>query len=285
MGKGEALQPGGDALAVAHHGEHALGRHVIDHIKVVIALLDDASLWISGSTIDDIFDLRRLLGGHANRTALPVVTQFPDGPVATLVIALQHIGAERDRRVVLECQGIARFFEDVLGHDPGGVPTHGKQCVEARIGFLQMEDDRLRIGILDAGDVNGERGAPGHARMVDLRLDRIDHIVTGEFDAIAPVDALAQLHGHLREIGIIGRRLHRQRILPGIRTTFGIDEPQRIGRQLLQAVEIGRTTAARCPDVEPVCILLRRALNDQRFIARNAGNEILRVGREGGERQ
>ena len=43
---------------------------------------------------------------------------------------------------------------------------------------------------------------------------REDHVVGAELDPVAPVDALAQLHRHLREVVIVDRWLGGERVVP-----------------------------------------------------------------------
>jgi hypothetical protein len=58
------------------------------------------------------------------------------------------------------------------------------------------------------------------ARSVHVGLNRIDHIVVGEFNAVTPVDAAAQLYEHCRSA--------RQRaILPHtVNAPFKVDVPE-----------------------------------------------------------
>ena len=120
-----------------------------------------------------------------------------------------------------------------------------KSVWKREFGCLEVEDDRVAVGHLDARDVDRERRAPAHARMIDLGLDGVGHVVGGELDAVAPVDALAELDRHLGEVVVVDRRLGGERILPGVGAAFGVDPPERVGRELLVAVDVG--AAARRP--------------------------------------
>ena len=278
MGKREVRQPGGRAGAVLHDREHAFRSDVVDHVEVVIALCNDARFGVTGCGIHHILHLRRVLLQHADRGALPVVAELPDCPVAALVVAIEHIGRERDGRIVVERQRIFDFLEDVLWHDPGSVPAHGEQRMEPRIRRLEVENYRVAVGLLHAVDVQCERRAPPHAGMVDLGLDRIGQVVGGEFYAVAPVHAFAQFHRHGSEVVIVDWRLGCQRIGPRVSAAFRIDPPQRVGRQLLLTVDTG-TTPGR-PQVEPIGVLRGWTLDDQCFVARNTRDEILADSRQ-----
>jgi hypothetical protein len=72
-------------------------------------------------------------------------------------------------------------------------------------------------------------------------LDRVEHVGGGELDAVAPIDAASQLHGHFGEIGIVDGLLGGERILPDAIDAFlGIDVPEGVHPQL---VEAGRLAA------------------------------------------
>src|SRR5262249_57154187 len=94
-------------------------------------------------------------------------------------------------------------FEHVLGHDANGVPAHGEQLVEAGIGLLQLEAHGGGIGGLDAVGVEAERGAPTYVFVLNLGGNGVGDVGRGELDAVAPIDAGAQLDGHFREVGVV----------------------------------------------------------------------------------
>ena len=144
-----------EVLRLLGQREHALGRDVVDDVEVVVHLRDHALVGRAGIDIGGVFRAR--LAEAAERGALPVVARLPDEPLAVRVVAVQRIGAERDRRVEVELQRIGGFLEDVLRHDPDGVPAHREQRVEARVRLLQLEDDGVAVGRRDAVDVERER--------------------------------------------------------------------------------------------------------------------------------
>jgi hypothetical protein len=121
-------------------------------------------------------------------------------------------------------------------------------------------------------------GAPAQAIGLHVRLDGVDHVVGAELDAIAPENALAQLHRHLGEVGVVDRLLRGERIVPhAVDALLRVDIPEGIHPDLLQAVRLA--AGIDRPDVEPAGILDGpfRVLDDQRFLARQVGDRPLRV--------
>ena len=77
---------------------------------------------------------------------------------------------------------------------------------------------------------------PGHPGRVHLGLDGEDDVVGGELLAVAPVDVVAQVHRHLGEIGVVLRWAGRERVVGhAVDSGIGVDEPQRVHHQLMQA--------------------------------------------------
>ena len=106
--------------------------------------------------------------------------------------------------------------------------------------------------------------------MLDLRRHRRDDVIRGELDTVAPEDALAQLHRHLGEIGIVLRLVGGQRVVPDtVETAFGIYVPERIESDLLQPVRL--RSGVDGPDVEPSGVLDSpfRVFEDQQFLPGN----------------
>ena len=134
MAVGESLEPGPRRLALLGEGEHALRRDVVDHVELVVELRDHPLIGRPGIDISEIFRTR--LAEARQRGALPVVAKLPDVPFAVGIVAVQHIGAERDRLVEVEFDGILDLVEDMLGQDPHRAPAHREIGVEARIGFF-----------------------------------------------------------------------------------------------------------------------------------------------------
>ena len=248
----------------------------MDHVELVVELGDHALVRRARIDISEIF--RTGLAEARQRGALPVVAQLPDVPFAVGVVAVQHIGAERNRLVEIELDGIGHLFEDMLGQDPDRAPTHREVGMEARIRLLELEHHGVGIGRLDRGDVAGEHRAEPHSRILDLGHHGRNHVIGGELDAVAPEDALAQLRGHFGEVGIVLRLVGRQRVVPdAVETAFRIDVPERIECGLLQPV--GLRARIDRPDVEPAGVLDRpfRVLENQQFFSGNVLRNALRV--------
>ena len=277
MGVGEALEPAVRALRLLGDGEHALGRDVVDDVELMVELGDHALVRRAGIDVGDVFGPG--LAEARDACALPVGPLLPDEPLAVGVVGIERVGAQRHRRIEGELQRIARFLEDVLGHHPHRVPAHREQGMEARVGLLELEDDGLRIGRRDVGDIHLHRRAPAQAVGLQVRLDGVDDVVGSELHAVAPEDALAQLHRHLGEVGIVDRLFRGQRIVPdAVDALLRVDVPEGVHRQLMQA---GRLAAGiDRPDVEPAGVLDRafRILDDQRFLARKVRDRALGLG-------
>ena len=277
MGVGEALEPAVRALRLLGDGEHALGRDVMDDVELVVELGDHPLVRRTGIDVGDVFGAG--LAEARDGSAHPVGPLLPDEPLAVGIVGIERVGAQGHRRIEGELQRIARLLEDVLGHHPHGVPAHREQGVEARVGLLELEDDGLRIGRRDIGDVHLHRRAPAQAVGLHVRLDGVDDVIGGELDAVAPEDALAQLHRHLGEVGVVDRLFRGERIVPhAVDALLRIDVPEGVHRQLMQP---GRLAAGiDRPDVEPAGVLDRafRILDDQRFLARKTGDRALGLG-------
>ena len=274
MRVGEVPEPGARGFRLLRQREHAFRRDVVDDVELVVHLRDDALVRRTGVDIGEVFRAR--LAEAAERGALPILAQLPDVPLAVGVVAVEHVGAERDRLVEVELLRILDLLEDVLRHDPDRVPAHREQHVEAGVRLLQLEDDGIGIGRLHLVDVEAERRAPAHAAMLDLRRDGVHHVRGRELDAVAPVDAAAQLHRHLGEVGIVDRLLGGERIVPdAVDAAIGIDVPERVERRLLQAVRLA--AGVDRPDVEPAGVLDRafRILEDERLVARQVARDAL----------
>ena len=272
----EALEPAFGCLGLLGQREHAFRRDVVHHVELVVELRDHAFVRWARVHVNQVF--RTGLAKAAQGRALPVVAQLPDVPFAVRVVAVEHIGAQRNRLAEIELERLGDFLENVLGHDPSAVPAYGEDRMETRVRLLELEHHGIGIGRRDAVDIEREHGAPAHRRVLDLRLDRIDHVVGRELHAVAPENALAQLHGHLREVGVVDRLVAGQRVVPDtIQTLFRIDVPEGVHRNLVQAG--GLAAAADGPDIEPTSILDRAfgVLQDQGFVARQVGKAALRL--------
>ena len=274
MRVGEALEPRHRTLRLLGEREHALRRHIVNDVELVVHLGDHALVGRTGIDVGEIFRTRLAVG--PKRRALPILPSLPDVPASVGVVVVQDVSAERDRLVEVELQRILDLLEHVLRHDPDRVPAHREEGMEARVGFLQLEADGVGVRSLDRLHIEAEGGAPAHVLVLDLRRDRVDDICCRELDAVAPVDAAPELDGHLREVAVVGRLFGRQRVLPhAIEPAIGIDVPERIECRLLQPVRL----AARIdrPNVEPAGVLdgAFGVLEDQRFVARQVGKKPL----------
>ena len=272
---GETLEPGHRALRLLGQREHALRRHVVDDVELVVHLRDHALVGRAGIDIGEIF--RPGLADLPDGGALPVIAQLPDVPPAVGIVIVQHVGAERDRLVEVELQGVLDLLEHVLGHDPYGVPAHREEGVEAGVRLLQLEDDRIGIGRLHGVDGERQRRAPAHVLVLDLRRHGVHDVGRRELDAIAPEYPAPQLDGHLREVGVVGRLLRRQGVLPhAVEPAIGVDVPEGVEGCLLQPVRLAAGVDG--PDVEPSGILdgPLGILEDQGLVARQVGEPALR---------
>ncbi len=238
----------------------------MDDVELVVELRDHAFVGWAGIDVGDV--VRPWLAPAAEGGALPVLAALPDEPFAVRVVAEQLVGAQRHRRIEGELAGFGLLLEDMLRHHPHRVPPHGEQRVEARVRLLQLEHHGVAVGRGDLGDVDLDGRAPTQALRVHVGLDGVDHVIGGEFDAVAPVDAAAQLHGHLGEVGVVDWLLGCQRVFPdAIDALVRIDVPERVHAELMQAV--GLAAGVDRPDVEPAGVLdgAFGVLGDQRFVA------------------
>ena len=248
----------------------------MDDIELMVELRNHALVGWSRIDIGDV--VRPRFAPAPEGGALPVVTTFPDEPLAVRVVAVELVGSQCNRWIERELTGVGLLFEDMLRHHPHRVPAHGEQCVEAGVGFLELEHHGVAIGRSDIGDVDLHGRAPAQAVGPHMGLDRVEHVGGGELDAVAPIDAAAQLHGHLGEIGIVDGLLGGERILPDAIDAFlGIDVPEGVHPQL---VEAGRLAAGvDRPYVEPASVLdgSLGILGDQRLVAREVVDGALGV--------
>ena len=276
---GEALEPSVRRLRLLRQREHAFRRRVVDDVELVVHLRDHALVGRARIHVGDVF--RPRLAVAAERRALPVVAHLPDEPFAVRVVAVQHVGAERDRLVEVEFQRIGDLLEDVLGHHPDRVPAHREERMEARIRLLQLEHDGVAVGRRHRGDVDLERRAPAHAVGLHVQLGGEDDVGRRELDAVAPEDAGAQLDRHLGEVGVVDRLVGRERIHPdAVEAALRIDVPEGVHRKLVQPG--GLAARIHGPDVEPARILDRPfgVLDDQRLVAWQIRNRLLRQRRK-----
>ena len=250
----------------------------MDDVELMVELRDHPLVRRTGIDISEVFGTG--LAVTRDRGALPVVTQLPDVPFSVGVIAVQHVGAERNRLVEIELGRVLHLLEHMLWHDPDRVPSHREVGVEARVGLLELEHHRVGIGCIDRCDIAGENGAKPHPRVLDLGHHGRYDVISGELDAVAPEDAVAQLRGHLGEVGIVLRLVGGQRVTPhAIETAFRIDVPERIERSLLQSV--GLRAGIDRPDIEPAGVLDGpfRIFKNQQFFSGNVLRDALGLAR------
>ncbi len=269
----EALEPALGCRTGLGQRDHALGCHVVDDVQVVRRL--GHHLLVAGAG----GDVHRELGGRLAEAregrALPVLALLPEVPVAVGVVVLERVGPQADRRVELEGLDVGLLLEDVLGHDEAGAPAHREQAVEARVRLLEVEDHGVVVRLLHAVDIRLELAGVRHARGVYLALDRVDQVVGRELHAVAPVDALAELHRHLGEVLVVDRLLRRERVFPdAVDARVRVDPPESVEGKLLQAGR--RALDARPPAVEIVGRndAAGRVLEDQRLCPRNSWRDV-----------
>ncbi len=284
MRVGKALEPAVRRLGLPGEREHALRRGVVDDVELMVELGNHPLVGRARIDVGDVFRPRRPEPGE--RGALPVVAQLPAEPAAVRIEAVEHVGAERHRRIERKFQRIAGLLEHVLRHHPHGVPAHGEQRMEPRVRLLQLEHHGVAIGRRDRGDVDLDRRAPAKAVGLLVGLDGVDHVVGAELDAVAPKDARAQLHRELCEVGIVGGFCRGQRVVPHpVDAALGIDVPKSVHRQLVQAG--GLAAGIDRPDVEPASVLdgAFGVLDDQRLVAREIRCRALGKGGRGGQQR
>ena len=115
-------------------------------------------------------------------------------------------------RIEFEQDRIICLLKDVLGHDPGAAPAVEEGGVEAGVGLVQLELDRVIILSSHRGDVIHKEVMAVHLAMLHQGLDRKDHIGSGEGLAVIPGDALAQRDREGGEIGAIRRVTHSKAV-------------------------------------------------------------------------
>jgi len=230
-----SLEPGRCGLALLRQREHALGRNVVDDVELVVELRDHALVRRTGIDIREV--LGPWLAEAPEARPLPVVAQLPNVPFAVGIEAVQRVRAQCDGLVEVELQRVLDLVEDVLGQDPDSGPPHREIGVEPGVRLLQLEDDGIGIGRLDGGDVVRQHRAKAHRRILDLDIHRGFHVVGRELHTVAPVEPLAQLRGHLREVGVVDWLFRRKRIVPDpVKAGFGVDVPEGIEPDLLKAI-------------------------------------------------
>ena len=132
-------------------------------------------------------------------------------------------------------------------------------------------------------DIAVEQAMIAHSGRVLQEINGIVQVIRCKLDAIAPVDSLAKLDGHLGEVVIVDRLLGGQGIIPyAVDARIRVDVPQRIQSQLLEAAYPTGAEAAP-PAVEvigrehsPVGVL-----QDQALIPGDAWRNFLSLGGQG----
>ncbi len=252
MGVREAREPALTLSFLLDDREHALGSEVVDHVQVAVAHLDQPIVDRHVVAIDDV--LRRRLAEVGNRRAVPVLALFPDVPGAVRVEAVQHVRPEAN--------GIgSKSYSSTFS-------TPEKMCsgmIQAAFQRTEKIEWNLELGLWSVKWTVWSSSASTVSTWVEnapLQVmpgvsiwvcDGEDDVVGGELLAVAPVDVVAQVHRHLGEIGVVLRRAGRQRVLGhAVDSGIGVDEPERVHHQLMQA---GRQSATDIdPDVEPAGI-------------------------------
>jgi len=205
----------------------------VDHIQFVCQLGDNALVAWAWSNVHGVLDIH--VAKEGDRGPLPVFAALPQEPIPVRIMISERVSAQADRRIECVRQGVLLLFEDVLGHNEARAPTHSEASVEARVGFFQVEDHGISVGLFHMVDIGNKQATPQEPRILHLDIDRIVQVIRCKLDAIAPVDALAQLDRHRGEVFIIDRLLGGQGIIPYAGDArIRVDVPQRIQRQLLK---------------------------------------------------
>ena len=268
MGIGEAREPAACRLVLLGEAEHAFRRQIVDHVEIAVDHLDETLVVGRDRPVDHV--LRRRLAPFGHAGLVPVFAQLPDVPRPVGVEGLERIGAQADRRVEGKGLDVLFLLEHVLGHDPGRVPAHREQRVEAGVGGLEHEVHGVVVRCVDALDGRRERRAPHHARRRDLGIYGVLDVGGGKVDAVAPFDALLEVHRHFGEVFVVLPRTGGQLVVERpLEARVRIDEPQGVHHQLLQARRPASAVAGG-PDVEVRRARGRilRVVDDQRFVAR-----------------
>ncbi len=191
-------------------------------------------------TVEDGHDVLGpwLTRDHAGRRLLPIVAALEQLPVAIRIGVRSDVRTQRHRWVIGERLEVRGLLPHVLGHHVDGVVASREIEVEAWVGLVQVEDNRVRVGCGDIFDVQFHLGREQQAGVVHERVDREDHVVRGELDTVTPHDAMAQRHGHLHAVSAVRRSVSSQRVDPLAGVL--VDVPQQVHDQSL-AGRAGRT--------------------------------------------
>ena len=193
---------------------HRDGVRAHEGVDVVLVLDEGQGPGLFGAEVlvKNVFRLRR--AGIAPAGALPVVTQFPELPETVGVVFLDGVRADRYRRCIVEGRdAIAERLEDVLGRrrelgTPSVDAEHGLDIVGCG-GGLDLEG--VVVDLLPSFHIVDIAGDEIELVLVFLgRVERVDEVVGGQFDAVAPVDALAQLDAELGVVVVQALRQDRQ---------------------------------------------------------------------------
>ncbi len=253
MRPGERIEPANRGWAVLGERDAAFRRDVMDHIQFMVGLGDHALIAWAGVNVHGVLDIHVAQAG--DRGPLPVFAALPQNPLAVGINVLERVGAQTDRRVEFERHQVCFLFKNVLGHHVGGAPAHSEGRVEARVGGLQVNDDRVFIWLFQLVYIAREQAITRQSLCLHNGIDGVEHVIARELHAIAPIDALADFYGHLGEVVIVDRLLGCQGIIPyAVDSRIRVNVPQRIQGQLLESTYPEGTIAAP-PAVEVICRL------------------------------
>ena len=153
---------------------------------------------------DDVFGLGLAIEDTGG-AFIPVLTFFPGCPVPLRIEAVQLVRTTAYIRIEGKQDRICLLLEDVLGHDPGAAPAVEEVGVEAGVGLLQLELDRVLIYRRHRVDVIQKESMVVEAVILLQGLYRKDDIVSGEGLAVIPGDTLAQRDREACEICVVCR--------------------------------------------------------------------------------
>ena len=143
MHEGEGRLVGAGGIRLGQQRLEAIGRE-LGRIQLVSQLGQDLRAFVGKVLIDDVPGLR-LAVHDTGRALIPVFTLLPGCPASLGIKAVQLVRAAAYIRIEGELNRVLLLLEDVLGEDPGAAPAVEEGGVEARVGLLEIESDRVVI--------------------------------------------------------------------------------------------------------------------------------------------
>lgn len=214
-----------DRLGLVAAGDAVIGfdRQAIGEIELARGQPLDPGIGIGDGDEADLVDrLRACARGAVRRLAARhEAVEFLQADILVGNMLGQFIGAGADRGLDV------LLPQDFLGIDRGGRVVERQQRQQRRIGRLERDHDRLRIGRADRFELLGHAFAARGDR--DPALERIDHIGAVHGRPVMEGDAGPQLDRIGFAVGAdLGQRLGQQR-LDG---PFAVEREQRLDDML-----------------------------------------------------